>query len=155
MAKPTLSGNMLASIATAVPEIMAAPRPWMHLKDMRRAKLPAYGVKREAIAKTVTPPINIGSLPIQSATAPIGSIVEAIEIKKELATQLATAISTLKVLAIAGRAIFVAMAINGVRKDAVVDAAKKRLLLDILGLLNEPLALHKNIFILRYFPELF
>ncbi|MEM2733248.1 MAG: hypothetical protein QXJ19_00630 [Candidatus Bathyarchaeia archaeon] len=68
-------------------------------------------------------------MPIQSATAPTNSIVEAIEIKKELATQLAIATSMLKAVAIDGRAMFTAIAMNGVKNEAEAKANRKRFFL--------------------------
>jgi hypothetical protein len=52
-------------------------------------------------------------------------MVEAMDIKKTLANQLAEAISTLKDLAIDGRAILTAIDINGVIKDAMADDNRK------------------------------
>jgi len=52
-------------------------------------------------------------------------MVEAIDIKKTLANQLTRAISTLKDLAIDGRATLTAVDMNGVIKDAMADDNKK------------------------------
>jgi len=58
-------------------------------------------------------------------------MVEAIDTKKTLANQLTKAISTLKDLAIDGRAIFTAMDKNGVIKDAMADDDRKSSFLDM------------------------
>jgi len=58
-------------------------------------------------------------------------MVEAIDTKKTLANQLTKAISTLKDLAIDGRAIFTAMDKNGVIKDAMADDDRKSPFLDM------------------------